>query len=69
MTNIYVRVNRNGVWVNVEIDQLTDSELTTYFRSMDEKRAAQWAITLAAWIRDNVHDSITLYEEGEGSDG
>jgi len=55
MTGYFVRIERMGKWQPVEIDQLTGEELELFFRQ-NEPSAKKWAIALAEWIRDNVHD-------------
>jgi hypothetical protein len=57
VTNIYVRVQRQGSWQNLEIDQLTDDELGDFFAEQTPHKCAKWAATLAAWIRDHVRES------------
>jgi hypothetical protein len=52
MTGMMVRVCRDGVWQNVEIDELTDLE----FEVLDERLDHEWAVALAKWIRDHVKD-------------
>lgn len=54
MTGAYVRVQRDGRWENVEIDQLTYDELTEFFERCEPERRTMWARFLAVWIRDNV---------------
>ena len=51
-TGAYVRIQRDGNWLNVDITALTNAELTAYFED-NPGRAVQWATMLAAWIRDN----------------
>jgi len=61
-TGAYIRLERDGKFVPVEIDQLTDEELETLERNCPE-HGWLWAKFLAAWIRDHVieeesnHDS------------
>jgi len=53
MTGAFVRIQRrNNKWVSIEIEQLTDEELTAFFKEMS-KDGVKWAIFLAKWIRDN----------------
>lgn len=52
-TGAYVRIQREGKWVNVEIDQMTDAELDT-FEFDHPSQGSRWAKFLAKWIRDNV---------------
>lgn len=58
MTGYFIRVEREGKFESVEIDQMTDAELKTLFEDQDKKdngiSTRAWAITLAKWIRDNV---------------
>jgi hypothetical protein len=53
MTGAYIRVQRDGRWDKVEIDQLTDAELAEMAASKPND-GWMWAIFLAKWIRDNV---------------
>lgn len=63
MTGDYVRIMRDGRWINVEIDQLTDAELDDLEQESSRSpgivhadRGWAWAKSLASWIRDNVKD-------------
>lgn len=51
MTGAYVRIEREGKWENIEIDQLTDEELDSFLPDQDP---VKWAKFLAGWIRDNI---------------
>jgi hypothetical protein len=53
MTNAPVRVQRNGEWENIDIDQLTDAELDA-FAAGCEPMGWRWAKFLAKWSRENV---------------
>ncbi len=53
-TGAFVRVERDGKWQNIEIDQLTDDELID-FAEKHPHVGWKWAMVLAKWIRDNVH--------------
>lgn len=55
MTGFYVRIKRGEEWEPVEIDQMTDQELETFFK--DNPASTKWAIGLAKWIRDNLTSS------------
>ena len=64
MTGAYVRVERDGEWMNIEIDRLTDEELAALeVRYMADGGGAGagwvWARFLARWIRDNVTEPET----------
>jgi hypothetical protein len=64
MTGAYVRIQRGGEWVKVEMDQMTDDELTVFAQAQELKRGWDWAVFLAKWIRDNVRER----ERGDGLD-
>jgi hypothetical protein len=55
MTGAYIRIQRDGRWQNIEIDQLTDAELKEMELRFPD-RGWWWAKFLAAWIRDNVRE-------------
>ena len=52
MTGLFVRVERSGMWQNIEIDQLTDAELDAFAVAQGEQRGWVWAKALAKYIRD-----------------
>lgn len=54
MTNIPIRILRDGKWQPVDIDEMTDQELMEVASSWTVTQAGSFAITLAKWIRDNV---------------
>lgn len=56
MTGAYIRVQRDGKWENVEIDQLTDGELDGLADEQPD-RGWMWAKFLAQWIRHNVSNA------------
>ena len=53
MTGTYVRIERDGKWRNIEIEQLTDDELESFAKEHPES-GWKWAKFLVKWIRDNV---------------
>ena len=55
MTGAFIRIERDGKWSNVEIDQLTDEELIEVAEARPE-HGWKWAKFLAAWIRDHVKE-------------
>jgi len=60
ITGLFVRVERNKRWENLDIACLTNEELEEFFASIDEPlRIKNFAIALARWIRDNVVTTIT----------
>jgi hypothetical protein len=68
MTGYFIRVQRDGDWQNIEIDQLTDEELGVFFATKRGVEDSQWAIALAKWIRDNVKEG-PAQKETPGSPG
>ena len=54
MPGAYVRIKRNDEWLSLEVDELTDAEMETFFRQIEPDSGINWAIFLAQWIRDNV---------------
>jgi hypothetical protein len=58
VTGIYVRVERAGQWQKIEIDQMTDTELEAFVASQPVEQGWAWAVGLARWIRDHVHDPM-----------
>jgi hypothetical protein len=56
MTGFYVRIKRGDRWETAEFDQLTDQELDDFTKAQPPKEGWHWAIALARWIRDNVHE-------------
>lgn len=56
MTRAFVRVQRDGKWEAIEIDQLSDEELDAFAAKQGPARGWVWAKFLAAWIRDNVKE-------------
>lgn len=55
MTGACVRVERDGKWESIEVDQLTDGELDALCDQQPE-RGWVWAKFLAKWIRDNIKE-------------
>ena len=54
MTGAFVRIMRDGKAVNLDIVELTDDELEAFFGACDVHICRNWAVCLAAWIRNNV---------------
>ena len=54
-TRLYVRIERDDKWQNIEIDQLTDYELESFSKEHPHV-GWQWAKRLVKWIRDNVKE-------------
>jgi hypothetical protein len=53
-TGAYVRIMRNGKWQNLDITELSDTELRNFFQSENDTKLLNWAIFLAGFIRDSV---------------
>lgn len=51
ITGAYVRVMRDGRALNLEINELTDDELSRYFDGQPPVAVKRWARFLAGWIR------------------
>lgn len=62
MTGAFVRINRDGEAVNLDIAELTDAELETFFKTCDVDSSRNWALCLAAWIRENVLFELVFEE-------
>ncbi len=56
MTGAYVRIQKDGTWQNIEIDQLTDKELDQLEKDYSD-RGWFWAKFLAKWIREHVGET------------
>ena len=60
MTGLYIRIERDGKWQNLEIEDLTDDELDKFCAEKGKNAAPgfengwPWVNALARWIRDNV---------------
>ncbi len=55
MTDYVVRIKRDGRFELLDIDELTDAELDEFFAQFDDPTLlANWAKSLARWIRDHV---------------
>jgi hypothetical protein len=53
LTGYFVRVLRDGRWINLDIASLTDIELEEYAATQSLLQARNWIVALAGWIRDN----------------
>jgi hypothetical protein len=54
MTGIFVRVERQGHWENVELDQCSEAEIRQVLEARTGEELVRWIVTLVGWIRDNV---------------
>ena len=71
MTGYCVRIERDGSWQSIDIDQLTDTKLDALALVKPDAGWA-WAKALARWIRQNVRqveiDDIVKRGTTRGSD-
>lgn len=55
-TGYFLRVEREGKWLSLDVAELTDDELREVFveddQAFDRQRLAHWVVILAGWIRD-----------------
>lgn len=58
MTGLYVRVERGGRWQAVEVETLTEEEWRALEACSTPEKGWQWARRLAAWIHDEVPESM-----------
>lgn len=54
ITGFYVRIMRAGKAENLDITELTDEELVSFFATAN---ASKWAFGLVKWIRENVKEA------------
>jgi len=54
ITGMFFRVKRDGLWLNLDIAQLTDEELDEVLEGRTAKWCRKGMKMLAIWIRDNV---------------
>lgn len=57
MTGAFLRIQRDGKWQNIEVDQLTDEELDRVAKEQPE-RGWVWAKFLVKFIRENVEEQV-----------
>jgi hypothetical protein len=57
MTVAFVRLQRDGRWQDVDIDQLTDPELERFLAAQDAPSLRRWTRLLARWSRDRVQEA------------
>ena len=55
ITQLLVRIKRDDDWQSIEINQLTDDEIESYFKRYPDS-GCRWAIVLAKWIRANIKE-------------
>ena len=57
-TGAYLRVQRDGKWINADIVDLTDDEIR---EAIKPDRAILWVLFLVKWIREHV-----MFDEDAG---
>ena len=55
ITQLLVRIKRDDDWQSIEINQLTDDEIESYFKRYPDS-GCRLAIALARWIRANIKE-------------
>ena len=73
MTGVYVRVEREGRFLNIEFDQLTDDEMRAFLLEKTRNGQHGWisglAVILAVWIRDHVIEYVVEPPDDGDHDG
>ena len=62
MTSAPIRVERDGRWQNIDIDELTPLELSAYLETQSAAKARAWTMSIVAWINNNV---VTYYDSAQ----
>jgi hypothetical protein len=65
MTGAYLRVQREGVWQNVEIEYLTDEERAELFKESDSEEVLKWLNFMCKQYEGLVLTLINEYEKEE----
>ena len=53
-TGFYIRVERDGIWDDLDIADLTNEEFRRFLQSQTPIDAQNWALALHQWIIDKV---------------
>jgi hypothetical protein len=56
VTGIVVRVEQQGRWESVELDQCSEAEIRQVLEGRTGEELVRWIVTLITWIRDNVQE-------------
>ncbi len=67
MTGVYVRINRNGKWENIEFELLTDKEMEEFvaMKQGQKQDGWSWAVCFAKFLRDDIKPLMDgLVEDG-----
>lgn len=51
MTGIYLRVQRDGRWLSVDIAEMTDDEIREAMAGRDARELANWVVALVGITR------------------
>ena len=65
MTGAYLRVQREGVWQNVEIEYLTDTERMELFKESDSEELLKWLNFICNQYELLVLEVINEFEKEE----
>jgi hypothetical protein len=56
MTGIFVRVERQGDWESIELEQCTAEEIRQTLQGRPRLELVEWIVGVAGWIRDHVQE-------------
>jgi hypothetical protein len=65
MTGAYLRILREKVWQNVEIEYLTDNERMEFFKESDSEEVLKWLNFMCKQYEGLVLTLINEYEKEE----
>jgi hypothetical protein len=65
MTGAYLRVKREGIWQNVEIEYLSDEERNELFKESDSEEVLRWLNFMCKQYEGLVLTLINEYEKEE----
>jgi hypothetical protein len=51
-TGYYIRIFRNGHWLNLDITECTNEELREFFKTAEKDRLIYWIISLKNTLED-----------------
>ena len=49
--NLFVRIQRDGRWQNLDLTELTEPELKEFFSSFEKEKLISWIISIISWIK------------------
>jgi hypothetical protein len=64
---MFVRIERDGAWHNLDIVELTSVEIEEFFDNMDDSKAKDWCIPLTCQLKEQVLvNALESHEEAKG---